>query len=189
MKQIEAIEAIIKALDDDQLVVHATGMISRESFTIRDRGANFYMIGSMGLNSAIGLGLAINRPERIVVVLDGDGSVLMNMGTLASIGELAPNNLVHIVLDNESYASTGGQRSISDTVALDRVAAAVGYKYVKRVDAAADLVAELERLWTRPRPAFLLAKVKAGDEADIPRVSLTPPEIRRRFMRAIAKRE
>ena len=75
MKRIEAIEAIVNALDD-QLVVHATGMISRESFYIRDREANFYMIGSMGLNSAIGLGLAINRPERIVVVLDGDGSVV-----------------------------------------------------------------------------------------------------------------
>lgn len=188
MKRIEAIEAIVNALDD-QLVVHATGMISRESFYIRNRKANFYMIGSMGLNSAIGLGLAINRPERIVVVLDGDGSVLMNMGTLASIGELAPSNLVHIVLDNESYASTGGQRSISDRIALERVAAAVGYKYVKRVETVTQLIAELERLWTQPRPAFLLVKVEPGNEPNIPRVSLTPPEIKRRFMGAIANHE
>jgi len=96
---------------------------------------------------------------------------------------------VHIVLDNESYASTGGQRSISDRIALERVAAAVGYKYVKRVDTAAQLIAELEWLWTQPRPVFLLAKVEPGNEPNIPRVSLPPPEIKRRFMGAITNRE
>jgi len=186
MKRIEAIEKIMDTLDNE-LVVCATGMISRESFYIHDREANFYMIGSMGLNSAIGLGLAINRPERVVIVLDGDGSVLMNMGILASIGELAPRNLVHIVLDNESYASTGGQRSISDAISLEKVAAAAGYKYAQRVDTPDQLSAELDGLRAKPRPTFLLIKVQPGNLPDIPRVSLSPPEIKSRFVRAVVK--
>ena len=187
MRRIEAVEAVVNTLDD-QLVVHATGMISRESCHVQDRDENFYMIGSMGLNSAIGLGVAINCPGRDVVVLDGDGSVLMNMGILASVGELGPKNFVHIVLDNESYASTGGQRSISDGVALEQMAAAAGYKYAARADTSAALALELDGLWTRPRPAFLLVKVEPGNESDIPRVSLSPPEIRSRFMRAVNRR-
>ncbi len=184
MRRVEAIRAIVQVLEH-QLVIHATGMISRDSFSIRDREENFYMIGSMGLNSAIGLGLALNCPDRVVVILDGDGSVLMNLGMLASIGELAPSNLVHIVLDNESYASTGGQRSISDKVALEYIAAAAGYHYASRVQSPAELSAELSQLWTQPRPAFLLVKVQPGNEPEPPRVSRTPPEIARRFMQAV----
>ena len=186
MKRIEAIEAVIDSLDDE-LVVCATGMISREASCIRDRQANFYMIGSMGLNSSIALGLATNLPDEVIIALDGDGSVLMNMGILASIGELVPPNLVHIVLDNESYASTGGQRSISDAVPLEKVAAAAGYKYAQRVDTLDQLSAELDRLRTKPRPTFLLIKVQPGNLPDIPRIPLSPPEIKGRFMRAILK--
>ncbi len=184
MKRFEAIAAVVKGLGNEP-VIHATGMISRESFAVLDRQANFYMIGSMGMNSAIGLGLAVNRPDRLVIILDGDGSVLMNLGILASVGELAPDNLVHIVLDNESYASTGGQRSISDKVALEQVAAAAGYKYVRRVETISALSAEISTLLTKPRPLFLLAKVEPGNEPDLPRVSLSPPEIKRRFMLAV----
>ncbi len=187
MKRIDAIRVIVRALKDEP-IVHATGMISRESFTAQDRPGNFYMIGSMGLNSAIALGVALSQPERDIVILDGDGSVLMNMGMLASIGELAPKNLIHIVLDNESYASTGGQRSISDKVSLARVAAAAGYKYVRQVRTPEELAAELEALGTRPRPLFLLVKVEPGNAPDLPRVSLTPQEIKARFMQAVCGR-
>lgn len=187
MKRSAAIQKIVQSLSD-QIVVHATGMISRESFAVRDREENFYMIGSMGLNSAIGLGLAINRPDRMVVILDGDGSVLMNLGILPSIAELAPKNLIHIVLDNESYASTGGQRSISDRVALEEVAKAVGYPYVNRVDSVAGLAVELKELWKKPRPSFLLIKVEPGNEPDTPRVTHEAPEIVRRVRQALGSR-
>jgi thiamine pyrophosphate-dependent acetolactate synthase large subunit-like protein len=187
VKRIEAIEAIISVLDD-QLVVHANGMISRESFHTKDRQANFYMIGSMGLNSAIGLGLAVGLPERTIVVLDGDGSVLMNLGILASIGDLGLKNLVHIVLDNESYSSTGGQRCISDRVHLERFATAAGYQYVSRIDSAGELAIELDRLWRQPRPAFVLIKVELGNEPNILRVPFTPPDIKRRFMQSLITR-
>lgn len=186
MKRMEAIETIMNAMDNE-LIVCATGMISRESCYVHDRDENFYMIGSMGLNSSIALGLAINCPEDVVVILDGDGSILMNMGMLASIGECAPTNLIHLVLDNESYASTGGQRSISNAVSLEKVAIAAGYKYSQRVDTPEQLALELDGLRAKPRPAFWLIKVQPGNIPELPRIPLSPPEITSRFVRAVIK--
>ena len=109
----QAIERILSHMRDGDLVVSTTGMISRELFTLDDRPGNFYMIGSMGLASAMGLGLAIQAPNKRVFVLEGDGSALMSLGTLPLIASERPANLVHIILDNEAYESTGGQASIS----------------------------------------------------------------------------
>ena len=103
MNYREAITTITELLDD-QLVVCANGLISREAFTIRDRLENFYMIGSMGMASSIGLGVALNKPARKVIILEGDGNLLMNLGSLPMAGSLQPGNLLHIVLDNEVYA-------------------------------------------------------------------------------------
>jgi len=183
MKRLLAIRCILSALKGS-LFVCATGMISREAYSADDREENFYMIGSMGLNSAIGLGLAIHLPHREVVVLDGDGSVLMNMGMLATVGQAAPGNFVHIVLDNRSYASTGGQPSISGEVALEEVARAAGYAHATRIRDQIQLAQELDALDKRPRPAFHLVEVEPGNESGISRVCHPPPEITRRFMRA-----
>ncbi len=183
MRRIEAVQAVLEHLGDT-LVVSTTGMISRECFASRDRPQNFYVIGSMGLVSSIGLGLALTRPDRRIAVLDGDGSALMAMGTLAMVGERAPANLLHVVFDNHAYASTGGQRSISDAVRLDRVAAAAGYR-AERVGNPDELHARLEEMAGAPGPLFLLIEVSAGNEPGIPRVSHAPESIARRFRRAI----
>ena len=100
MKGTEAVD-IIMSLIGESPVVNANGFIGREAFRANDRQGNFYIIGSMGLASSIGLGVALCRPEKKVVVLDGDGNVLMAMGTLAMIAAAAPKNFVHVVLDNE----------------------------------------------------------------------------------------
>ena len=123
---------IITDLLQDQLVVCANGLISRETFTIRDRVENFYMIGSMGLASSIGLGVALNKPSRKVIILDGDGNLLMNLGSLPMIGSLQPKNLLHIVLDNEVYASTGKQPTISNVIELEDIANQPGMLMSKR---------------------------------------------------------
>ena len=91
------------------LLISNIGFPSRELFAAKDRTENFYMLGSMGLASSIGLGLALARPERKVIVLDGDGSVLMNLGTLATIAHHAPENYLLVILDNCCYGSTGSQ--------------------------------------------------------------------------------
>jgi thiamine pyrophosphate-dependent acetolactate synthase large subunit-like protein len=187
MKLSEALSLVIPLLQDE-LVVHANGFIARESFNISDRLGNFYMIGSMGLASSIALGVALNRPDRRVVVFDGDGNVLMNMGSLALIGATRPKNLVHIVFDNEAYGSTGNQRTISGHVALEEIARAAGYPRVQRVDTADTLRRAMQELLAQPGPSFLLIKIEPDyEERHIGRITHEPPEIASRFMSAIKK--
>ena len=187
MKLADALGGVIPLLHDE-LVVHANGFISRESFNLDDRPGNFYMIGSMGLASSIGLGLALNRPERRIVVFDGDGNVLMNMGSLALIGATQPSNLVHIVFDNEAYGSTGNQRTISGQVALDDIARSSGYRHVGRVKTLSDLKAAAGEVLGQAGPAFLLVKIEPDwQERKIGRISHEPTQIARRFMEAVQK--
>jgi sulfopyruvate decarboxylase subunit beta len=178
--------AVVVPLLRDELVVHANGFISRESFNLHDRPGNFYMIGSMGLASSIALGVALNRPDRRVVVFDGDGNVLMNLGSLALIGATQPTNLLHIVFDNEVYGSTGNQRTISAQVELVEIARASGYKRVQRVDTAAAFQATVQEFLAQDGPSFLLVKITPDrEERKIGRITHEPPHIAARFMKAI----
>jgi thiamine pyrophosphate-dependent acetolactate synthase large subunit-like protein len=120
-----------------------------------------------------------------VVVLDGDGNVLMNMGALGSVAQAAPPNLYHLVLDNRAHASTGGQRTISGSVPLEAVALACGYRRAERVADPAALDAALADLWGAPGPAMLLIEVEPGESLPgIARVEIPPPELARRFRAA-----
>lgn len=185
MNYIEAITAIMESLTD-QLVVYANGLISREAFTIRDRAENFYMIGSMGLASSIGLGVALNKPSRKVIILDGDGNLLMNLGSLPMIGFLQPKNLLHIVLDNEVYASTGNQPTISNVIELEEIAKSAKYAYVKKVTTNEELRREVAHTLGNDGPSFLLAKISdKAEQREIGRVIHSPEEIKERFMSAI----
>ena len=183
--------AVVLDLLPEAVVVAANGFLSREACALREasreRVDSFYMIGSMGLAAVIGLGIALARPERRVVVLDGDGNVLMGLGGLAMVAERRPTNLLHVVFDNRSYASTGGQRSISDRVALEEVARAAGYAVARRVRAGEDLAAAVREIEPAAGPAFLLVEVAAG-LADAPRVALAPQAIAARFRAAMAER-
>lgn len=184
MKGTEAFKVLVPLLGD-RPVVHANGYICRESFQVQDREANFYMIGSMGLASSIGLGVALGRPDRQVVVFDGDGNVLMAMGTLAMIAAAQPKNLVHVVFDNQVYESTGSQRSLSGEIPLDEVARSVGYRHTERVANEEELAAAFQRMLAEPGPSFLLVKVEPGFDPATGRVTHSPEEIRDRFMRAL----
>ncbi len=186
MKLLNALSIVIPLLQDE-LVVHANGFISRESFNLNDRPGNFYMIGSMGLASSIGLGVAVNRPDRRVVVFDGDGNVLMNMGSLALIGATQPQNFVHIVFDNEAYGSTGNQRTISGQVALQDIARSSGYQHVCKVDTPDELNAVASAFLSQTGPSFLLIKIEPDwEERKIGRITHEPPQIAQRFMNALS---
>ncbi len=188
MKLADALEAILPRLGD-ALAVHANGYISRVSHALCDRVQNFYMIGSMGLASSIGLGLALARPERRVVVLDGDGNVLMNLGGLAMIGALQPKNLLHVCLDNAAYGSTGNQRTISAQVALENVARAAGYAEARRVEGREELEALFAEWLQAAGPRFLLVRIEPGvDEASLPRVAHEPAALAHRFRAAASAR-
>jgi len=178
-----AIGAILDLLTDQPVII-CNGFPSREAFKLADRPTHFYMIGSMGVAPAIGLGVSLSKPAKKVVVLDGDGNVLMGMGTLATVGALKPKNFLHIVLDNEVYGSTGNQPTLSRVVRLEQVAKAAGYAHVERVREREDLVYELKEMLGKDGPSMLLVKVTEQAE-DVDRVLLEPREITRRFMKAI----
>ena len=183
----EALQAAVKALGREP-VVHANGYICRESFAVRDRPENFYMIGSMGLASSIGLGAALARDDRTVVIFDGDGNLLMNLGILPMIGDAGrrrrPRRFVHIVFDNGVYASTGGQPSPGQATRLDGVAAAAGYARTVCVTTAREISLAVTEALESEGPSFLLARVTAEDKP-APRIPYPPEEIRDRFRRAL----
>jgi thiamine pyrophosphate-dependent acetolactate synthase large subunit-like protein len=144
------------------------------------------MIGSMGLASSIALGVALNRPDRRVVVFDGDGNVLMNLGSLAMIGATQPKNLFHVVFDNEAYGSTGNQKTVSAQVALEEIARAAGYRKVGRVEAPTALQTAAQELLAAPGPSMLLIKIEPDrEERYIGRITHEPPQIAARVMQAI----
>jgi phosphonopyruvate decarboxylase len=184
ISRLAALAAARKPLGSEPLI-HANGYVCRESFAVGDRPQNFYMIGSMGLASAIGLGLSLARPRPATVVFDGDGNLLMNFGILAMVGGLRPRNFVHVVFDNEVYGSTGNQASPSRGVRLDRVAAAAGYRSSIAVTKADDVERAVHQALAGDGPHFVLAKVTA-EEADVPRIPYSPTEIRDRFRASLA---
>jgi len=175
----EAIAVAIEQLGDEP-VIHANGYVCRESFATDDRPQNFYMIGSMGLASAIGLGLALVRPARPCVVFDGDGNLLMSLGTLAMVGSLGPRSFIHLVFDNEVYGSTGGQRSPSREVRLDRLALSAGYRTATAATTPDEIAAALRSARLDAGPHFILVKVTTT-ETPAPRIPHTPRAIRDRF--------
>jgi len=186
MNRFQAIEIILSLLDKSDLALFSTGMISREAFTLDDRASNFYMLGSMGLIASIGLGVALNTEQK-VVVFDGDGSILMDLGTLPMVGDLAPKNFLHIVLDNEAYGSTGGQPTTSKDVNLENFAKAAKYKHVAKVTLLKALRPEVKRLLGIEGPSLLLVKVDMSNAPGISRVTHKPEVIRNRFMAAVKK--
>ena len=181
--RLDALAAARKPLGHEP-VVHANGYICRESFSLGDRPENFYMIGSMGLASAIGLGLALGSLATPTVVFDGDGNLLMNLGILPLVGALAPRRFVHVVFDNQAYGSTGNQRSITDRVRLDRLAAAAGYRSVAAVGADDDITEAVRSALAADGPHFILARVTM-EEAETPRIPYTPHALRDRFRAAV----
>jgi len=179
LSRLDAIAAARKGIGREA-VVHANGYMCRESFSLGDRRENFYMIGSMGLASAIGLGLAVTDRRSPTVVLDGDGNLLMNLGILPLAAALRPARFVHVVFDNEVYGSTGSQRSITGEVRLDRLAEAAGYRTVAAVTEAPAITEAVQRALASEGPHFVLAKVTT-EEASVGRIPFTPHELRDRF--------
>ena len=180
----QSITTLARLLKDEP-VVATTGFTSRDLQACADRPGNFYMIGSMGLASSVGLGVALVHPDRKVVVFDGDGSVLMGLGALATIASLRPENLVHVVFDNEVFASTGNQPTYSGSVPLDALASAAGYPVVRRVEKEEDLEKTWREVCGLKGPVFLLVKCRPDSGKPSERVWLEPEEMTARFMEEV----
>jgi len=167
----------------EQPIISANGFLSRDLYEILDKPSNFYMIGSMGLASSIGLGIALKYPKK-VFVFDGDGSILMNLGSLTTIGSIRPRNLVHLVFDNSSHESTGGQPTSTKLIQIDEIAKAVNYKVFK-ANSKKGLKAILEKSMSMKGPIMILIKISKSDYVS-KRVEIEPPLIKSRFTKALS---
>jgi phosphonopyruvate decarboxylase len=162
-------------------VLASTGFCGRELYAIDDRPNHLYMVGSMGCVVLFALGLALARPDLRVVALDGDGAALMRMGAFASVGAYGGANLDHLLLDNGTHDSTGGQATVSAGLSFAEIAAACGYASAAETDDLRMVGAWLDAPRARG-PRFLRVLIGAGTPAGLPRPSAGPVEVKTRLM-------
>lgn len=168
----------------DQLVVCNIGIPSQELHAIDDQPSNFYMLGTMGLASSIGLGLALAQPKPVIVI-DGDGSVLTNLGTLPTIANNVADNYILLIIDNGSYGSTGDQPTYAGRkTSLAAVASACGCENVVEC-AAQDTGNALQEALAAQKMTIIVSKCESGN-AKMPVITLDPVVIRDRFMKAVS---
>lgn len=186
MIRTEALQAILESLQGNEAILATTGKTGRELFTIADRPNHLYVVGGMGVASAVGLGLAHALPKQPVVVIDGDGAALMKLGSLATIGYYQPTNLLHILLDNESHDSTGGQQTVSGVVRFAEIAAAANYRRAVSADDPAEIRNLIKELRAQPGPSLLHIKIRPGSPKNLGRPTVKPHEVKERFMKFLA---
>ena len=160
-------------------IISANGFISRDLFETDDKDTNFYMIGSMGLSSSIALGVALKNPRKRVYVFDGDGNILMNLGSLTTIGKLKPKNLIHLVFDNQSHESTGGQPSNTRNIDIYKIAKSSNYKAFK-TNSKESLKTILRKIKNIDGPIMILIKITKGGKPG-KRIIHSPITIKKRF--------
>jgi thiamine pyrophosphate-dependent acetolactate synthase large subunit-like protein len=183
MTSLDAIRAIVTAAGDEPIVA-SLGHPAYDLFAAGDRPANFYTWGSMGLASSIGLGLAVAQPDRRVYVVDGDGSLLMNLGSLATIGWQRPANLIVVVLDNAKYATTGGQdTATAHGVDLEAAARAMGLAQSATVTSVDALGKVLAHARESSGPWTIVARLQHSTPTTKPPLDCV--FIKQRFMSAI----
>jgi phosphonopyruvate decarboxylase len=179
--QDEVLSIVNSSVREHDVVLATTGYTGRALYALGDRPNQLYCVGGMGCVSSLGLGLAMAQPSTRVVVLDGDGSVLMRMGSLATIGYQRPSNLIHIVLDNGVHESTGGQVTASPTIDLAAVAGACHYPRVVRANELLEVRSVLQG--NGDDLTFVHVRTKPRSHRKLPRPSIRPDEVAERLRR------
>ena len=189
MKRAECIGMLYPELED-RLVVTIMGACAQELYDLGHKENFFYLQHAMGLASSIGLGLAMHLPKERIVVLDGDGSVLMNLGTLATMARYRPRNLVHIIFDNGSLLSTGGfdSHTTSGITDLAAIAQGAGLERVSAVDSVMDFGEAVIDAFNGDYLSVIVAKVAAVGPNHYG-MDLHLPENAFRFKRLIDERK
>jgi thiamine pyrophosphate-dependent acetolactate synthase large subunit-like protein len=187
MTRLEATRIILSGAGREAIVA-SLGHPAYDLYSCGDRAENFYTWGSMGITSSIALGLALARPDLGVVAIDGDGSLLMNLGTLATIAALRPANLVVVVMDNACYGTTGGQPTFTAGLAnLEQAARALGITATTTLRAPEELGAALASSRRGTGPSVIVAKVEESGAGAKPPLDCV--FIKQRFMAAIGTPE
>ena len=184
MNRIEAMK-VISEFTGDSIIISANGFISRDLHHVNEKTSNFYMIGSMGLASSMGLGIALKNPKKQIFVFDGDGNILMNLGSVTTIGIQKPKNLIHVVFDNSIHESTGGQPTNSKKIEIGKIAKAANYQVfvIKNLQT---LQMILQKIKKKSGPIMIVIKIRRSDKVS-KRIKIEPIEIRNRFMLSIKK--
>jgi phosphonopyruvate decarboxylase len=181
--QDEVLRTIQLNISSTDVLLATTGFTGRALYALGDRANQFYMVGSMGCVSSLGLGLATVRPDVRVIVLDGDGALLMRMGALPTIGFHRPTNLLHIVLDNGCHDSTGSQTTVSSCMNMVQLAEACGYPKSIRISTLAELSDLLRD--GHPQLTFVHLQTTARHNRKLPRPTITPAAVAERFRRCL----
>jgi phosphonopyruvate decarboxylase len=192
MSREEALEILIDSMKENSVIVSTTGMASREVFEIRERrnekhNKDFLTVGSMGHASQIALGIALNKKEKDVYCVDGDGALIMHMGGMAIIGQNHPQNLKHVIINNGAHDSVGGQETAGLNIDIAGIAKACGYNECLSCSTKKELREYLERLKLTKGPILLEIKVKKGARKDLGRPTTTPIENKEAFMQFLEK--
>ena len=188
MTRYQSLERIVEIAPENAGFIATTGKCGRELFSIEDREQHLYQVGSMGCASAMGLGVALNVEES-VVILDGDGAALMKMGSFATIGANSPKNLLHIVLDNGVHDSTGGQPTVSYVVDFASVALACGYKTGTIVDDIGCFTDACLDAFSSEGPHMIQVKIEPGSITKLGRPKVKPHDIARRFKKFLTDKK
>lgn len=186
MLREEIIRHIAAATGEDP-IVSTTGKASRELFEIREAAGkshkyDFLTVGSMGHSSSIALGIAVNRPEKKIWCIDGDGAVLMHMGAMAVIGENHPANLVHVVINNGAHETVGGMPTVAGHIDLPAIAKACGYGFAVSVEDFEGLDRELAAAKARNELTMIEVKCSIGAREDLGRPTTSAAENKKAFM-------
>lgn len=186
MQREEVIRCVTKEADEDPIIA-TTGKASRELFEIREGNGqphkyDFLTVGSMGHSSSIALGVALQRPDRRIWCIDGDGAALMHMGAMAVIGSLRPRNLVHIVINNGAHETVGGMPTVAAGIRLAAVAEACGYPHAVSVERYDELKAALQEAKARRELSLIEVKCAIGSRKNLGRPTSTAAENKRGFM-------
>ena len=183
MNRFDLLEKLQESLKD-KLVICNIGLPSQELYQINDQPNYFYMLGSMGLSSSIGLGLALSQNKEVVSI-DGDGSVLMNMNTLATIGNRAPNNYTLLIIDNGSYGSTGDQKTFTnEATSLKGVAIGSGCKKVIECSGEDTSKSLDQAIQDKNNSYVIISRINSGNVSVKP-IPIHPISIRDRFRKYI----
>jgi len=172
----------LEHIEFDDRIIAANGFISRDLFSISDTKPAFYMIGSMGLASSIGLGIALKDTGRKVFVFDGDGNILMNLGSLTTIGSLKPKNLIHVIFDNSVHESTGSQPTNTNFVSIEKIAKTCNYNHTFTTKTKNDFEKILRKIKKLNGPIMIVVKIQKSNNKKSPRINYEPIEIKERFM-------
>ena len=191
MLREEALRLVVDTLDPRDIIVSTTGKTSRELFELRQargegHGADFLTVGSMGHASQIALGIAMQQPDRRIYCIDGDGAVVMHMGSLAIIGSVAPPNYRHVIINNGAHDSVGGQPTVGFVIDIPAIASACGYRAVYRAETADEVPEGMSKLQSATGPALLEIRVRTGARPDLGRPTTTPQQNKTAFMEFLA---